>query len=61
MMVVAGLKYPPEMDPPTMIAMAKAAPIAMALPVAMITYRKNRVPKNSTMYLLSMGMNVKCL
>lgn len=48
MMVTAGLKQPPEMGPPNKTAIAKAAPMASALPVAMITYRKNNVPINST-------------
>ena len=34
---VAGLKLPPEMGPPIIIAIIKAAPIAKASPVAMIT------------------------
>ena len=32
------------------IAIANAAPMAKALPVARITYKKKRVPKNSTRY-----------
>ena len=53
---VAGLKCPPEMFPPTITAIAKAAPIAIAFPVAIITYKKNRVPKNSTTNLLIIGL-----
>jgi hypothetical protein len=32
---------------------ARAAPIAIALPVAIIIYKKNSVPRNSTKYLLN--------
>jgi hypothetical protein len=34
--------------------MAKAEPAAIALPVDIITYRKNRVPKNSSKNLFVM-------
>jgi len=48
MIETAGLKFPPEMCDPTKIAIAKAAPIATAFPVARITYRKNNVPRMMT-------------
>ena len=50
-------RYPPEMFPPTITAIANAAPIAIAFPVAIITYKKNRVPKNSTTNLLIIGLD----
>lgn len=52
--VTAGLKLPPDIGPPIITAIAKAAPIAKALPVVIITYKKNIVPKNSTTNLLIM-------
>jgi len=47
----AGLKLPPEYLPKTKIDTARAKPIGIAFPVAKITNRKNKVPKNSAIYL----------
>lgn len=48
--VTAGLMCPPEIGPTMVMTMAKAAPIAIALPVTKIIYRKKQVPKNSAKY-----------
>jgi hypothetical protein len=46
-MVTTGFKYPLETLEINKIVKARAAPMAKGFPVAIITYTKNIVPKNS--------------
>jgi hypothetical protein len=46
----AGLYAPPEIGPPKSAQIAKAAPIAIQLPVAKMINMRNIVPANSTKY-----------
>jgi hypothetical protein len=48
--VTAGLNAPPEMGPKKRAQSAKAAPIAIQLPVAKIINIRNIVPMNSAKY-----------
>ena len=50
--VTTGLICPPEIGPIIVMTIAKAAPMAMALPVTKIIYRKKQVPKNSAKYFI---------
>ena len=49
----AGLKLPPDILPPTKITHVNINPIAYGFPVAIITYKKIKVPMNSIIHLFN--------